>query len=57
MDYGVADVDVTSFALYLHAELQGGFVVAEAVGDPQAAHDSGQRLKRYVILVCRGDKQ
>ncbi len=57
MDYGVADVDVTSLALYLQAVLQGNFIVAQAVGDPQAAHDSGQRLKRYVILICRGDKQ
>lgn len=56
-DHGVADVDAASLALHFQVVLQGGFVVAKATGDPQAARESVRHLKRYVTLLCRGEKR
>jgi TetR/AcrR family transcriptional repressor of nem operon len=55
-DHGVADVDPASLALHLQVVLQGGFVVAKAAADPEVARESVRHLKRYVTLLCRGEK-
>ena len=56
-DYGVVDVDAASLALHFQVILQGGFVVAKAAGDPRLARESVQHLKRYVTLLCQGEKR
>lgn len=40
-----------SLALHTQAVIQGAFVVAKALDDPQAAADSLAHLKRYVLLL------
>ena len=55
-DHGVAGVDPASLALHFQVVLQGGFVVAKAAADPEAARASVRHLKRYVTLLCRGEK-
>lgn len=55
-DHGVADVDPASLALHFQVVLQGGFVVAKAAADAEAARESVRHLKRYVTLLCRGEK-
>ena len=56
-DHGVGDVDPAGLALHFQAVLQGGFVVAKAAADPEAARASVRHLKRYVTLLCRGEKR
>lgn len=51
-DHGVAGVDPASLALHFQVVLQGGFVVAKAAADPEAARASVRHLKRYVTLLC-----
>lgn len=55
-DHGVTDVDPAGLALHFQVVLQGGFVVAKAAADPEAARESVRHLKRYVTLLCRGEK-
>lgn len=55
-DHGVADIDPASLALHFQVVLQGGFVVAKAAGDPEVARESVRHLKRYVTLLCQGEK-
>jgi TetR/AcrR family transcriptional repressor of nem operon len=40
-----------SLALHTQAVLQGGFILAKAKNDPQAARDSVAHLKRYIELL------
>ena len=40
-----------SLALHTQAVIQGAFVVAKALDDPQAAADSLAHLRRYVLLL------
>ena len=56
-DHGVAEVDPASLALHFQVVLQGSFVVAKAAADPEVARESVRHLKRYVILLCRGEKR
>lgn len=56
-DHGVVDVDPASLALHFQVVLQGGFVVAKAAADPEVARESVRHLKRYVTLLCRGEKR
>lgn len=49
---GVRDIDPRSLALHVQAVLQGGFILAKATGDPDAARRSIDHLKRYVALLC-----
>lgn len=45
-----------SLALHTQAVLQGGFILAKAKNDPQAARDSVAHLKRYIeLLFSRGE--
>lgn len=55
-DHGVVGVDVAELALHFQAVLQGGFVLAKAAGSPEPARASVRHLKRYVILLCKGEK-
>lgn len=55
-DHGVVGIDPANLALHFQVVLQGGFVVAKAAADPEVARESVRHLKRYVILLCRGDK-
>jgi TetR/AcrR family transcriptional repressor of nem operon len=43
-----ADWSAESLARYMQAALQGGFVLAKALSEPQAALDAIAHLKRYV---------
>lgn len=55
--YGtVVPVDALDLAYHVQAVLQGGFVIAKAKGDPEAARASVVHLKRYVaMLFGRGE--
>jgi TetR/AcrR family transcriptional repressor of nem operon len=45
-----------SLALHTQAVLQGGFILAKAKNDPQAARDSVAHLKRYIeLLFSKGE--
>jgi TetR/AcrR family transcriptional repressor of nem operon len=45
-----------SLALHTQAVLQGGFILAKAKNDPQAACDSVAHLKRYIqLLFSKGE--
>lgn len=46
-----ADWSAGSLARHTQAVLQGGFILAKALNDPQAALDAIAHLKRYVTLV------
>jgi TetR/AcrR family transcriptional regulator, transcriptional repressor for nem operon len=47
-----------SLALHTQAVLQGAFILAKAKGDPKAAADSVNHLRRYVELLFHvGDKK
>lgn len=56
-DHGVDDVDPAGLALHVQVVLQGAFVVAKAIGDPAVARASVRQLKRYMILLCRGETE
>lgn len=54
-EHNIEDVDPASLALHIQAVLQGSFVLAKAAGDPAVARDSVHHLKRYVLLIFKGD--
>jgi TetR/AcrR family transcriptional repressor of nem operon len=52
--YGAPEgVTAASLALHTQAVLQGGFILAKAQGEAQAARDSAAHLKRYIALLFR----
>jgi TetR/AcrR family transcriptional repressor of nem operon len=55
-DHGVVDIDAAELALHFQAVLQGGFVLAKAAGDPEPARAGVRHLKRYVTLLCKGER-
>lgn len=50
---GVRDVDGRSLARFLQTVLQGGFVMAKAVGDARPAQDAVAHLERYLGFLLR----
>lgn len=52
--HGMIGVDARGLALHFQAVLQGGFVLAKAQGNTEAARESVRHLKRYMTLLCRG---
>jgi TetR/AcrR family transcriptional regulator, transcriptional repressor for nem operon len=44
-------VKARSLALYTQAVVQGGFVLAKALGDPEAARQSYDHLRHYIELL------
>jgi TetR/AcrR family transcriptional repressor of nem operon len=52
---GVQGVEPCGLAIHIQAVLQGGFVLAKAQGDAEVARESVRHLKRYVILLCKGE--
>ena len=52
--HGVTRTTPASLALYTQTVLQGGFVVAKATGDPDAARDAVTHLRRYIELLFAG---
>lgn len=50
--HGVEGIDPHGLALHTQAVLQGGFILAKAQGNPEAARQSVAYLKHYVALLC-----
>lgn len=50
---GRADVSAETLALHVQAALQGGFILAKATGDPDAARATVDHLARYLRLLLR----
>lgn len=46
--HGVTGIPPASLALHFQAVLQGAFVLAKAIGDPDVARDQIRHLRRYV---------
>lgn len=55
-EHGVTGVDARSLALHFQVVLQGGFVLAKAQGEAEVARESVRHLKRYVTLLCKGER-
>jgi TetR/AcrR family transcriptional repressor of nem operon len=51
------DWSAESLAQHTQAVLQGGFILAKAKNDPQAARESAAHLKRYIELLFSKEKR
>ena len=54
---GVTGVTARSLALYIQAVLQGGFVLAKAIGGADIARESVAHLKRYFEMLFNHPKK
>ncbi len=54
---GVTGIEPASLALHFQGVLQGAFILAKAMGDPEVGRDQIRHLRRYVELLFTGRRQ
>lgn len=54
---GIGGFTAQSLALHTQAVLQGAFILAKAKGDAAVAADSIDHLRRYIVLLFKGEAE